>query len=74
MLACVIGSIGVLLAMFIHAHNVPVNYFLLAVWTVMQALTVASIGLPDLREITHICSFQLPSMIWKSLSRPFWSP
>jgi hypothetical protein len=44
MLACIFGSIATLIAMFIHAHNVPANYFLLGGWTVMQALTVAAIG------------------------------
>lgn len=44
MLTCLFGSIVVLIAMFIHAHNVPANYFLLATWTVMQALTVAAVG------------------------------
>ncbi|CAD5234797.1 unnamed protein product [Bursaphelenchus xylophilus] len=29
--------------MFYHAHNVPVNYGLLGLWTVMQALTVSAI-------------------------------
>jgi len=43
MLTCMFGSIGVLLAMFVHAHNFPLNYFLLAGWTIMQALTVAAI-------------------------------
>ncbi|KAI6181967.1 hypothetical protein M3Y99_01968900 [Aphelenchoides fujianensis] len=38
-----IGSIGVLFAMFVHAHNAPFNYFLLGGWTIMQALTVAAI-------------------------------
>ncbi|KAI6226233.1 hypothetical protein M3Y99_01312600 [Aphelenchoides fujianensis] len=38
-----IGSIGVLFAMFVHAHNAPLNYFLLGGWTIMQALTVAAI-------------------------------
>ncbi|KAI6190950.1 Transmembrane BAX inhibitor motif-containing protein 4 [Aphelenchoides bicaudatus] len=43
MFTCIFGSIGVLLALFVHAHNVPMNYFLLGIWTIMQALTVASI-------------------------------
>ncbi|KAI6197882.1 hypothetical protein M3Y94_01277800 [Aphelenchoides besseyi] len=29
--------------MFVHAHNAPLNYFLLGIWTVMQALTVATV-------------------------------
>ncbi|KAI6174409.1 hypothetical protein M3Y98_01186900 [Aphelenchoides besseyi] len=37
------GSIGVLFAMFVHAYNAPLNYFLLGIWTVMQALTVATV-------------------------------
>jgi hypothetical protein len=38
------GSIAVLLAMFVYAHRVPINYFLLGGWTIMQAITVAAIG------------------------------
>uniref|UniRef100_A0AC34QGQ4 Uncharacterized protein n=2 Tax=Panagrolaimus sp. JU765 TaxID=591449 RepID=A0AC34QGQ4_9BILA len=37
------GSIGVLIAMFIHARTVPLNYFLLAGWTILQAVTVGTI-------------------------------
>jgi len=36
------GSIGILIAMFIHARTVPLNYFLLAGWTILQAITVGS--------------------------------
>uniref|UniRef100_A0AC35G991 Uncharacterized protein n=1 Tax=Panagrolaimus sp. PS1159 TaxID=55785 RepID=A0AC35G991_9BILA len=38
-----VGSIGVFFAMFIHARNTPLNYFLLAAWTILQALLVASV-------------------------------
>lgn len=44
MLTSLFGSIGLLLAMFVHAHTVPLNYFLLAAWTILQAITVGSIG------------------------------
>lgn len=37
------GSLGVLVAMFVHARTVPLNYFLLASWTILQAITVGSI-------------------------------
>uniref|UniRef100_A0A1I7XWF0 Protein lifeguard 4 n=2 Tax=Steinernema glaseri TaxID=37863 RepID=A0A1I7XWF0_9BILA len=39
------GSIAVLFAMFVHARSVPLNYILLTVWTVMQALVIGSIVL-----------------------------
>jgi len=38
------GSLGLLLAMFVYAHTVPLNYFLLAGWTILQAITIGSIG------------------------------
>lgn len=56
-LVCAFGSIGVLLAMFVHAHNVPMNYFLLAGWTVMQALTVAAIGKFFFKKIVNFGEF-----------------
>jgi FtsH-binding integral membrane protein len=37
------GSLGLLFAMFIHSHTVPLNYFLLVGWTILQAITVGSI-------------------------------
>uniref|UniRef100_A0A7E4UM84 Inhibitor of apoptosis-promoting Bax1-domain-containing protein n=1 Tax=Panagrellus redivivus TaxID=6233 RepID=A0A7E4UM84_PANRE len=43
LLLTMFGSIGVLMAMFVHARNVPYNYFLLGAWTVLQALTVGAI-------------------------------
>jgi len=42
-LTSLFGSIGLLLAMFVHAHTVPLNYFLLAAWTILQSITVGSI-------------------------------
>ncbi|CAD5229017.1 unnamed protein product [Bursaphelenchus okinawaensis] len=44
MLTLSFSSIGVLFAMFYHAHNVPVNYALLGLWTIMQSLTVSAIA------------------------------
>lgn len=38
------GSIFVLFAMFVHAYTVPLNYFLLAAWTVLQAITIGAIS------------------------------
>ena len=38
-----LSSIGVLFAMFIHARTVPLNYFLLGAWTILQALSVGTI-------------------------------
>lgn len=43
LLLTMFGSIGVLIAMFIHARSVPYNYFLLGAWTILQALTVGAI-------------------------------
>lgn len=37
------GSLGLLFAMFIHAYTVPLNYFLLAAWTILQAITIGAI-------------------------------
>lgn len=35
---------GLLFAMHIHARNVPLNYVLLASFTVVQALTLGCVG------------------------------
>ncbi|TKR83208.1 hypothetical protein L596_016833 [Steinernema carpocapsae] len=45
MLVTCFGSIGVLIAMFVNARTVPLNYILLTIWTIMQALTVGSVVL-----------------------------
>ncbi|KAE9553306.1 hypothetical protein FO519_003472 [Halicephalobus sp. NKZ332] len=42
LLLSMFGSIGVLFAMFVYARTVPINYFLLAAWTILQAITVGS--------------------------------
>ncbi|KAH7701922.1 Protein TMBI-4 [Aphelenchoides avenae] len=42
-LSFMFASIGVMVAMFIYAYTVPLNYFLLAGWTVLQSLTVGTI-------------------------------
>ncbi|KAK0407525.1 hypothetical protein QR680_019242 [Steinernema hermaphroditum] len=39
------GSIAVLMAMFVYARTVPLNYILLTVWTIMQALVIGSVVL-----------------------------
>jgi len=43
LLLTTLGSIGLLIAMYIHAHNVPTNYMLLAAFTLMQSLTLGAI-------------------------------
>jgi hypothetical protein len=46
------GSLALLFAMFIHAHTVPLNYFLLAAWTILQAITIGAVGEhQDIRRI-----------------------
>ncbi|KAL3076298.1 hypothetical protein niasHS_013569 [Heterodera schachtii] len=37
------GSIVLLFAMFVYARSVPLNYFLLGGWTILQAVTVGTI-------------------------------
>lgn len=42
-LSSLFGSLVLLFAMFVHAHTVPLNYFLLGGWTLLQAITVGSV-------------------------------
>ncbi|CAJ0581739.1 unnamed protein product, partial [Mesorhabditis spiculigera] len=43
LLMTLFGSIGLIIAMHIHARNVPTNYILLASFTVVQALTLGTL-------------------------------
>jgi len=38
-----IASIGLLIAMLVKRHDTPINYFLLAAWTIVQSYTVATV-------------------------------
>ncbi|KAI1723171.1 inhibitor of apoptosis-promoting bax1 domain-containing protein [Ditylenchus destructor] len=42
-LSSLFGSLILLFAMFVHAHTVPLNYFLLGGWTILQAITIGSV-------------------------------
>ncbi|CAJ0963457.1 unnamed protein product, partial [Mesorhabditis belari] len=43
LLLTLVGSIGLIIAMHVHARNVPTNYVLLASFTVVQALTLGTL-------------------------------
>jgi hypothetical protein len=50
------GSLALLFAMFVHAHTVPLNYFLLAGWTILQATTIGAIGKKLILNVLYVLS------------------